>query len=211
MTDRVKINIHQALKPSTTQTTRPKGNGNENLSPNHLSPRSSRSGSPTSTQSLPQSPFFSRKHSSSLEALLSVSPPVIVNQVIHQQGGVYIPRDPIQPLRGDLSPKSTGSDDESEELGDSFQMDTKMVPRIRSHTCPESGLRNIKVRKARIKVNRRPPSPPAFAADISLLSQQVSSLVIKDKLHIPERKLDEVVETVKEGSSDEDELINSTK
>jgi hypothetical protein len=162
-------------------------------SPTYSSTQSTPGGSPGSTWSLPniaQSPFLSRKHYDSLEALMSSSPPAHVSRILKLPGAGHVPRDAIQPLSGSFSNSQNEKDEEAEEEIDSFP--GNFSPRPRSRTCPESMVRR---RRARMKVDRRPPSPPPCGVQVSLLSHQMSLMAVKEKLHIPDRDLPQLAET----------------
>lgn len=123
-----------------------------------------------------------------MEAILGSSPPRLLR----------MPRDDVQPQMGSIpdlhSDTETPENPEDAEVDDFFP--TTEVPfRQRSATCPEnrSYTRRAKARMRRLNVNR-PPTPPPGDADSRELDLQLNRLVVKNRLHIPDRALPEVNE-----------------
>ena len=103
----------------------------------------------------------------------------------------YLAHDVTQPMSGFLS--NTGSNENiDDEKRDEFP--EVLYPRPRSSTCPESRAWK---RHLKLRAERRPASPPACGVEISLLSQQLSSMAIKEQLHIPQRDLPLLLESEK--------------
>ena len=145
------------------------------------------------------SPQESLQHSSgtkspkhgSLEELLSSSPPAYKARLLRLPS--HVSRDATQPSRGDLSASSDQVDIEGSE--DQFsEFPLSPLPRPHSSTCPESRAWK---RRQEMKVRRRPASPPACPVEVTLLSQQLASMALKQHLHIPDRVLPELSETDK--------------
>ena len=151
---------------------------------------SSPSGSPDSTRSL-CSPKRLQKEQFSLEELLSSSSPTQKARVLRRP--YSIPRDSTQPIRGCFS-NSESTEHVDDEEKDEFPK--LYSPRPRSSTCPESRAWK---RRLKARTERRPASPPACGVEMSLLSQQLSSMAIKEELHIPHRDLPLLLETDKVG------------
>ena len=154
------------------------------------------------------SPRSLRRKHCSLEELITTSPPAHKARLLRMPSCVA--RDPTQPISGRLSQNSScecldrggggeggneeiSEEDEENEERDTFSSNAFFTPpRQRSSTCPES--RAFK-RRLKVRAERRPASPPACDVEVSLLSQQLSSLVIKEELHIPARQLAQVQES----------------
>ena len=117
------------------------------------SPMSSRSSSPAlSNRSL--SPVRPRRVRSNT---ICVGPQYLSPQ------GTHIPRDPCQPSRGSISDLSSGAEGREDEEDDTYSLGPLHRPRAR--TCPEN--RTWK-RRARLKAQNRPPTPPPLCSPNSL-------------------------------------------
>ena len=145
---------------------------------------SSSTSPPSPETSAVSSPFCMRRRRTqthcSLDELLSTSPPAHQALLLRQPSCVA--RDPIQPTSGTLNSSTEQVNDDEEEERDNFCA----VPRQRSSTCPESRAWK---RRLKVRAERRPASPPPCDVHVSLLSQQLSSISIKEQLSIPERNL----------------------
>ena len=145
---------------------------------------SSTTSSPSPETSAVSSPFCMRRRRTqthcSLDELLSTSPPAHQALLLRQPSCVA--RDPIQPTSGTLNSSTEQVNDDEEEERDNFCA----VARQRSSTCPESRAWK---RRLKVRAERRPASPPPCDVHVSLLSQQLSSISIKEQLSIPDRDL----------------------
>jgi hypothetical protein len=156
-------------------------------SPSRLSPQACiHSPSPTwSTRSLSPGPMRERANTAPSRAYIetfyqTLSPP-------------RLPRDPVQPNHGSISDLSSKPDcnNSSDEDGDVFKPLPEMRPR--SRTCPEKGAFR---RRAAARAKGRPPTPPpGIVADgTTMLDKQVLLHIKKDRLHIHEREMPDLLE-----------------
>jgi len=115
----------------------------------------------------------------------SISPAALA-RLLRTPSPQRLSRDGTQPRHGSFHAIDPNDDDGSAGEEDTF------AAVLSNHSMTHGSCSDK--RKIKVRLNNRPPTPPALCTEIAAISQHMAQIGIRDRLHIPNRHMHDVNE-----------------